>query len=437
MNFFSFTHTYSSNINKYYENLDHDKISVDIVKSRESISELNELISNKREQEIINLINELKKNNFYNNYQTYTDGKIFSKYAGNATVNNYEIKQIKLKLKKSNLNQKEKIIDNFNKTFKIKRRVEEKELVELVKKFENCVKFENINPKKSRDLSTRIVFCASDKDQKKIFIKTRPAPVSTGIPRNEQLAYRISRDLNLNVVPPTIGLEGCSLKNILPKELRKNLKRLAGGYRKNYEGMVIQEEVHLYPNQKAEPEFLKELNQDQIANAIFFNLITARRDASEKNSVVDQHKTIVEFDNEFIGDFKGGNDVISWLFQEFTNAIFSKKVIENLLDQKNSTIENIFEEMKQFNFFDENEKLNMIERLEKIQQFFISKQNKNNITVNNLLDYLLSEKIIVETSRGDKLMWISNLESKPQKNNVEQHFLNQLYSQLNDVSKKD
>ncbi len=228
--------------------------------------------------------------------------------------------------------------------------------VDLVNKLNNL---SSVNEVVRSGGSSRHVQVGTVLSRKKeqIFIKC-PHPenhiLNAHLAQLDQIAFLISNRLNLNVVPVTIAIEG--YKDLINQILEDDDDRRYFISQNGYEGVSVQEGVEAHQDQlhldkammenspAAETDLLAKLDADQLCNAIFFNIITGRRDAREENSLIDRCNRIVEFDNEFIGLEKTD----SWLLDFFPNFILPQKPIANLLSKDISIIDGVFKDMSHF-----------------------------------------------------------------------------------------
>ena len=256
----------------------------------------------------------------------------------------------------------------------------------LLQKAQNLVHFENIGFRNG--VNSRMFCIGSDAHgQNKLFIKS---PMGKHIftrqlrAKNEQLAFLISRRLQLGVVPPTIALEGYQdkIEAVLPKSMIKYAKVGCDPqtHKNSYAGVVLQEGVLLEKNQDNFDKTTLEL--DQVQKAIIFNLITGRIDAGRNNTVIAQCGKLMELDNEKLGQMSSD----SWLLSEFAETTFSTKVISSFLSKPTDTVRGIFEEMEIFNF-DQSTKTNITRNFDKIREFF-SLYRGSQVKVKDLTGFL-------------------------------------------------
>ncbi len=297
------------------------------------------------------------------------------------------------------------------------------EFVALIIKVKNIKSFKEFNSVKSNSQSnrrytivpSRNITVASD-GENNIYIKSPTYKThfrNKFFAKQEQLAFLISHRLNFNIVPTTLAIEG--YEDAFNKNISEKNRGLFNSFKGDYQGTVIQESVKLHPHHsfsdkkimvcgsdymgsdldKSEIDKLlirdKEkaltfckvnLDMNQIFKAIFFNIITGRRDATQRNSEIDSSNRIIELDNEYIG-FKNTH---SWLLDFFSGCVVSKEVINELVSKDISVIENVFKDMAHFPSF----KFWNSET----EQFDIVDNTENNIKNNfqKLKNYLLENR---------------------------------------------
>ena len=223
----------------------------------------------------------------------------------------------------------------------------------------------------------KVFFKKSDSSNSEHFITCQYA-------QQEQLAYMISHQLDLGVVPATIALE--AYENAI-----SNISTIAQAHlgKGSHKGYVLQEGIQLHPDQfhMHPPKNEKAiLDTKQLYNAIFFNIIVGRTDATERNTVIDSSNRVMEIDNETIG----ADTTDSWLLTSpsVSNYVLDKAAITELLSKEDSLIDSIFSDFKRLSFspikhwnyetnkfYDDKTEMNIRSNFKKLRTYL--KKNKN------------------------------------------------------------
>lgn len=267
------------------------------------------------------------------------------------------------------------------------------ELKGLLQKIQKLNKFEVTAARRG---SGREIYIGSHAGLHKLFIKEPVEQIyRQPYAKQDQLAFMISHRLKLGVVPPTMACEG--YKSILDRTSQVFKSRFP-----DLKGVVIQEGIegiegiesvegveHVIPSQ-----FLANQKDNNICQAIIFNIIVGRMDGGPNNSIIDKDGKIHEFDNETIGAEKTD----SWLSNEFPDVILNQQLIDHLLAVEDSLIENIFKNLECFppTFFWNRETLaydivdktkeNIISNFNRLKRFLIDRQGKE-IQIKDLKEF--------------------------------------------------
>jgi hypothetical protein len=124
----------------------------------------------------------------------------------------------------------------------------------------------------------------------------------------EELAYLLSKKLELNCVPPTMFVPG-------------------------KDPFILQGAIDVAPTSADQ-------DPESAQRALFLNIIAGKRDGHIYNSVTDKHNNIWEIDNEGVGYL--GSD--SWMFGRFRSLTLDPKLIASLSRFKESDLDEVFED---------------------------------------------------------------------------------------------